>query len=329
MTRDRTPRRYLITRHQDKAQAYISALRRSLWQRTTSVDQAEFMLCDQDIASRLARADRARERGIPLLYYPHAARPPLYWDGIVPAVKHTASFVSAPGHEKVMREFGYEFPVHVTGWTYCPQRPFEATLLRSMLQDRPLRVLFGPIHPNANGWLPLWARKANEAAHTRLLRAAKSGRIDLTVRHIHSLKDNGITPAPAEGFWDGRTHYGERVRYVRVTTGLRYQDIDRADVVVAHQTMAYLAIARGVPTVMIDEGQAPTSGNSQETFMTVASWDKYRDLLAYPLDILQGRTMDVLEEAASSDQRIAAWRDAFIGRPFDDREFVRLVEGYL
>lgn len=321
---DRAPRRYLVTRHQDKAHAYISALRRRLWQRTTNVDQAEFLLCDLDIASRIKRVERAHERGIPVMYYPHAARPAIYWDGIVEAKDHACSFVVARGHKEVMLAFGYPYPIHVTGWTYCPIRPFAPRLP----EDRPLRVLFGPIHPNANGWLSEPNLRANAAAHAKLLRLAQAGHIELTVRHIHDLKANGIQPPQAIGYWNGQQHY-DTVRYKRVVTGLAYSDIDRADVVVAHQTLAYLAIARGVPTVMFDEQQTPTSGNSADTFRLVSSWAKYRHLLAFPLDLLDGRPLDVLRQAAASDAKIAAWRSAFIGHEFDQVEFIRAVESYL
>ncbi len=305
-----TDKHYALIRHQDKAAAYISALRAAGFQRITAIERAAFLLSPAENP----RTVLARDHNVPTMYYPEAAIPPVFWDGTVPVIDHTCSFVHGTGHEKVMRAFGYEAPIHVTGWTYSPLVDFKPRTH----EGKPMNVLFGPWHPNSNGWLSPGSMKTNGEVFERLFACVKAGEIKLTVRHVHSLADNGLEFAEHPN-----------VAYDNVLTRLVYEDLDRADVVVAVQSLRYLAIARGVPAVTFDNDIPAWNGHSPETYKLVANWDKYKDLLRYPLDLLEGVTMDTLHAAAKSDAPIAGWRREFVGEQFRPREFVEIVERYL
>jgi len=257
-------------------------------------------------------AERANALGLPRFYYPHAARPPLYWDGVVePVHPHAASFVTAEGHRLVMEAYGYPYPVHVTGWGLCKQRPFRSPAPK----DRP-RVLFGPIHPGYNSWLAPELITANQRAYCMLLTLFWEGKIELSVRHVENLAKNGLFPV-------------EGVGYEQSARELRVQQLDAFDVVVSHQTLAYLAIARGIPTLMYAEHLTPSSGNSPASFVYVASWDAYRELLTYPLDLFSGPALDMLEAAMQPNEDVARWRELFIGGGFEATRFVDLIEANL
>jgi hypothetical protein len=137
------------------------------------------------------------------------------------------------------------------------------------------------------------------------------------VRYLHAIEENGL-------------QYQDGVTYYRGAPDQSTADIDAADLVIGHQTFAYLAVARGKPTLMMGENIPPRSGNSDSNYHYVKHWEAYKDLLMYPLDILKTRSVDkLIEKAVSSDAEIQRWREMFIGQPFDKKLFVEKLEAYL
>ena len=302
--------RFLVMDWQGKAKGYMQALEDDGWRETLSFNLADFILTDMDVLGRRALVEEAYKKGKPVFIYPHAARPLTQWDGMFEPWEHlTAQFVIADGHAEVMRRYGYPHPLEVTGWTYCEQREFKPTDCR--------RVLLGPNHPNANGWLSEVDRETNRMAFLLLLKMVENGLIELTVQHLDSIEANGLWTDP-------------RVKYLRSQPNQSTETIDRHDVIVSTQTLAYLAIARGKPTVMMNENIPPHCGNAEETFCYAAKWEHYQDLMMFPLDILQTKDpFALLQKACQTDQQIAEWRKNFIGQPFDAGRFVETLEGYL
>jgi hypothetical protein len=313
----RTIRRgvFMCKGHQGKERAYVQALRDAGWASTESIHGAlRFALFDLDTGrggvGYHRNLPRLHQRKIPIFLYPHAARPMIQWDGMYEPFPHTrCSFVIAPGHAQVMRSYGYPLPVAVTGWTYCPIVPFQPV---QQVQN----ILFGPIHPNANLWLSDVDKSLNQRTFYRLLEYCKATGVSLTVRHVRDLGANGLVKV------DG-------VTYIDAQPNGATTEIDQADLVVGHQTFAYLAVARGKPVLMMGEDIPPRSGNAEDNFRWVASWEKYADLLMFPLDILAGDTAEMIERATRSDEEIREWRDRFIGQPFDGPAFVEKLEKYL
>lgn len=299
--------------HQGKARAYVQALLRAGYRYTRDVSRARFILSDLDMAGRRLGLEAVVKQGGRVFMYPHAARPMVQWDGMYEVWSGTtASFVIGPGHIEVMRAYGYPLPLHAVGWPYGELAPFKP-------KANPKKVLFGPIHPNGNGWLSDLDKSINAAVYQRLVRLHFDGAIKLTVRYLKGLQLCGLWP---EG----------GVQYVRGKADLTVADIEQADVVVGHQTFAYLAIARGVPTVMMAEFEPPRSGNSEDSFVRARSWDAYKELLMFPLDILAVEkrcVYELLQRAAADDEPIREWRRLFIGAPFDEPLFVSTLESYL
>lgn len=307
---------FALQPHQGKEQAYVEALQAAGWHKNTYYRApVKFALYDLDSGrGGVGWAESLRvyaERGVPFFLYPHAARPMVQYDGIIkvnPGVR--CLFTHAAGGKQVLELFGFEKPVEVVGWSFCKIKPFQPSA-------QVKSVVFGPIHPNHNGYLDKVDKEINAKAFDKIFAWCQKSGAKLIVRHLHAVEENGI---PRK----------DDVVYYRGSADQSTADIDQADLVVGHQTFAYLAVARGKPTLMMGENLPPRSGNSEDSFRYVQNWDKYKDLLMYPLDILQTRSVDkLIEKAVSSDEAIRTWRDLFIGKKFDSKLFVEKLESYL
>ncbi len=303
--------RFWVHNHQNKAEAFIGALLDAGYLVTEERARARFQLMDLDVLGRTHWIDEATRQGIPTFLYPHAARPPVQWDGMYarhPDVK--AHFVFAEGHTEIMRSYGYTGDIIPVGWTYCNILPFKPNL-------KPVNVLFAPVHANQNGYLCEVHRKMNEDAFTILAKLHRDGKIHLRIRYLHRYNGSGCWVEPGTEIITGRADQS-------------VLDIDQADVVVAHQTFAYLSVARGKPTIMFNEDLPPCSGNSSDNLVYAASFEKYKHLLQFPYDLLKAESpLDLIYRAAVTDEDIADWRTRIIGKPFDPEHFVSSLEAYL
>jgi hypothetical protein len=184
------------------------------------------------------------------------------------------------------------------------------------VRDRPINVLWGPIHPNNNGFLHQVDKAVNAAVFQRLL---ETPGIRLTVRHIKSLTLNGIWHDP-------------RVNYLVANPNGCTAEIDQADVVIGHQTFAYLAAARGKPLIMFGDDLTAHSGNATENFRWAATYPAYRDLMRYPVEVEAARSGNDLRkmlEYAMAEDAGYHWRGRFIGSPMDGEYVSRLMNDLL
>lgn len=308
--------KFYLTDHQGKGYPYAQALEESGWERVANAaEEIQLALYDMDTGdgSGYRRGlDMLYKRGVPVMIYPHAARPSLFWDGMYELWPHTRAFIAiAEGHREIMQMYGYPLPIEVCGWTMCELRDFQPVAL----QD-PVKVLFAPIHPNRNGWGHPAYRAYNTIVFQKLL---ETPGIQLTVRHIMSLALNGIWQAPG-------------VKYILGTTKPATEQIDEADVVIAHQTFAYLAVARGKPLIMLGDDMRANAGNAWDNMRWTAHYDDYRELLRYPLEAeaaRSGRGLRSMIERACSEDLGADWRKRLIGKAFARKHFIKTVEKYL
>lgn len=306
-------RKYFILRpHQGKEKAYVDALKkRGYYSTIQSRIGVKFALYDMDGGRRREVLEAYQRRKLPLFLYPHAARPMIIWDGIWepwPFVR--CNFVIGPGHKEVMERYGYDNPIEVCGWTYCDLVPFEP-----VKKDGPLKILFGPIHPSVSGWVAKEDKEANRQTFSVLREYCHGTGAQLTVRYIKKLKMNGLDEVRG-------------VNYVQGVTNQSIAEIDQADIVVGHQTFAYLALARGKPVIMMREDLPPHTVSHGQT-VYAASWEKYADMMAYPLDILAGDPGGVIERASQGCAEVEAWKDRFINVPWDAEKFISKLESYL
>lgn len=303
---------YRMTHHQNKENAFKRALLSRGWHESQYrfSQYVSFGLFDGDWPSRKSMFDELN--GKPWFLYPHAARPMVQYDGCVePRRDCRAMFVSAPAGVYLMQKIGYPCEVVEVGWSLCPIKRFFPRATAD-------KITYAPIHPNANTFLSEVDKRLNAEAYRRLVRYAERHESTVTVRYVRDIRDNGLAEAMAEAhpnfIWKQATPDGST------------DDITRADLVVAHQTFAYMSVALGVPTLMIGEDVPPRSGNSEAGFTYVQHWDDYKDYMIYPLDILDEDVDETVQMAIESDEPIRDWKAAFIGQPFDGDKFVDAIE---
>ncbi len=303
-----------VVDHQNKAGAYIEALKTAGYILTErdNVQGTRFVLTDGDWRQSLM--DNAAARNIPVFLYPHAARPMVIYDGCVEPQPVRCMFTQAPGGKALMEKIGYPYPVEVSGWAYSEIRPFRPS-------EKVERVLFAPIHPNGNGWLSDVDKQINERAFSALQIWCYQNRAQLSIRYIGTPEQCGLGKAAAFEAPYIEWHPGKKNNSTA--------DMETADLVVAHQTFAWIAVALGIPTVMMAEDIPPRSGNSEAGFCFVKHWDDYKADLMYPLDLLTGDPEGTMAKAAAGCEEVEAWKARLIGQPFDGKAFVEKLESYL
>lgn len=307
-------RLYYLIKHQHKADALIAALHENDWDRSFSKARSHFILSHIDHKTYHKYFDEFFRYKKKIFIYSHAARPNLFYDfygyEIYPNI--TATFVSAQGHAEIMRRLGVKHSIEIIGWTLCPMRDFQK---RTSFKN----VLFAPIHPNYDGSLSDVDLSINRRAFSILLEMHRAKQINLSVRFVRSLTQNGISEEPS-------------VNYIQGNLDGSYQDMDKADLVVSHsQTYAYMAVARGIPTIGAGENTLPKTGSPTKGSLYFAkSFDAYKEIMAFPYDLLTcSNPLHLFERAIESDVDIRQWKENMIGSAFDSKAFVKKVESYL
>jgi len=302
--------------HQNKAAKFLDALNHGgqyvLLDCARRYRGVKFCLTDTDILGRRGKLEHIHGSGVGRFFvYPHTARPDLVNDVYPEWAFTTAHFVVTEAHAEVMRHYGYSRPLAPVGWSLCPQRDFRP-------RAAAYKILFAPIHPRCSEI----DQKVNRETFRRLEGLAKAGDIHLTVRFVKSLPDSGL----------------ERVEHpnIEYTVGAMsqgYADIDDADVVVAHQTFKYLAVARGVPTIAMATGMPTHIQMRRHPVQWVRNWNKYIDLMKYPFDILdcpdKNSILNMLCTVIQENDAVADWRRRMIGPQFRKDRFIEKLEAFL
>ncbi len=302
----------------------MRALKKDGRYRTQSVERAEFVLLDflyQGLFSGVS-SDRLRpeaEAGFakekPVFLYPHSFSPVLPYDleSGRPPRDVDAFFVPSEGFAEVLRLINYPTQaIEVVGWSYSDIKPFRPA------GEKP-NVVFAPLHPT-NRSLPECEVEINKAAYKLLLQMLQAGEIaSLTVRHYKTLEMNGLWEAP-------------NVHYVNCLLNGSMSDAERSDVVVSAGTYAYMAVALGIPTVMMGQDICPhNSPQSDGELIYVLNWEAYRDFLRFPWSFETSTSLNdavnVLRQASAEEP--ASWKRTFIGTPFDSQLFMERLEAQL
>lgn len=303
--------KYWIFNHQGKADRLVEALRDTQYEQSdipNNYRSVKFVFTDMAAWGRVRRLQQMKSQGVEAFFiYPHSARPNLIsdatpeWDGV------TAQFVTAPGHTEILKSYRYPKPLHVVGWMLCPLQEFKP-------REQARNILFAPIHPRCD----ITDQRVNRKTFSILEKLARQDKIKLTVRYIAYLEGSGLKEVKHPN-----------ISYVRGQMDNSYDQLDRADVVVGSNTIAYISVARGVPTVMMAEKSLPEHWLKHPTLFA-PNWNKYVDKLAYPLDILEtSDPMKLMENAARSDHDILSWKKRMIGEPFCKQTFIETLDRYL
>lgn len=301
---------YRMSHHQNKENAFKQALTSRGWYESRYIrsNNVAFGLFDADWRA----GDIDDLKGKPYFLYPHAARPMVQYDGsVTPRRDCRTMFVSAPAGVYLMEKIGYPCEVVEIGWSLTEIRKFQP-------KPEAKQICYAPIHPNSNGYLNEVDKNLNRAAYARLVDYAEENDAEIKVRYCGLIADNGLEKECAE--------QNKRVTWKNGAKDSSTDDITKADLVVAHQTFAYMAVALGVPTVMMGENIAPRSGNADNNFVYVSHFEEYQDYLAFPLDILNRDPEKVIRTAIEGSEAVEDWKQRFIGKPFRPDYFVNCIE---
>jgi GT2 family glycosyltransferase len=283
--------RIFVADHQSKSRLLAAALVGRGHRVVADPREADVCLIDHDVPShgKVQLATACVASGGRAYLYPHGGNASLMsgWDGLhVPWEHLSGALVTAPGHVEVARLVGYPHPVHPVGWTFCETRPRRLT-------GRLDKIVFAPTHPP-------WGEAADHAILERLVATGAQ----LTVKLIGTVEENGLTRLPGVTYVEGGFAGFDQMLEI----------IDGADAVVAvHGTFASMAVARGITTVTWASGHMGDKARPGEPRHA----ELYRDFVRYPFDLADGELEDVLAAAAADEERVAAWRDDFIGGDLD------------
>lgn len=284
-----------VKNHQNKASGLIPALR-SLGHTLNPNEDPDLLLLDHDAPPYYQRILKAYPRQ-PVILYPHGATSFVAWDGIWQADPRVNCYLAqGAGEAAAMSAYGYPRPIVVTGWHYCEQAPFSSVGI-------PERILFAPAHALGNGYMNYTRRTANHLAFRKLAELREFAQI--TVRHLDPILDIGVS-------------YFEGITYEQGAPDNSTESIDQADLVIApYGTVAFLAVARGKPTVMYGQDIRPFDGSAETDVRQAKQWEAYREITRYPISI--ERMADDLHEAIARamTEPPTEWRERFIGVPLD------------
>lgn len=308
---------FFFAEHQHKGRVYVAALEAAGHVRMTHRQRADFIFFDHDIGVRgvgfRRGLDFAHQNEKPVFIIPHSARPNVMADTHKPWPHTKALFSISEGHKEIMEILKYPCPMEISGWIYSDIRPFQASEPQGKI-----KVLFAPIHPNNNGFLDKEDQRLNAQIFTLLVNMEE---IELTIRHIHPLDQNGI-------WWDKRAIYVEGKPDGTTT------EIEAADVVIGAYTLAYITVALGKPLVMMGEQIRPHVGNTPGMVFYSPNWEAYREVMRYPFEIEDvlysyDQALEMLNTAMAGSGAVEKWKEKFIGKPFVAADFTNKVNQYL
>lgn len=284
---------YYIKNHQHKGRAFRNALRSSGWQATKN--NPDLALYDRDWYLHNDGLPRKslvehHEQGAKIVVYPHSALPPWWYDGLIHVDKRvSAIIVIGENGAEATRIFCPDKTVLSVGWPWSRTMKFQPC--------KEIRnVLFAPIHPSG-GRLRPEAYQANRDVLRALLKLPRG--ISINIRHIGRLE--------AQGLWRD-----SRIDYSAGKPDGRHHHIDRADLVIAEGTFMYLSVARGKPTIGINQ-HLPLRANKQCKKYEPHNWSDYSHLFEYPINFGDAPLPELMKYAGENEQ--VEWRKLNVGDP--------------
>jgi hypothetical protein len=293
--------KFYVYPYQHKGEPYRAALEES--GHIEDNINPDIILIDRDQLAneKLPREEVIKYPNAVVTVYPHSPLPPWWYDGLVQLRDYVKCvFVIGEGQKRAMKIIAPHARVETTGWAWSELRPFQDV-------GSVKNIFFAPIHP-AGGRLRPEAIDANAAITKDLVRLAEHG-YDVTIRYMGSRFRQGIRRC-------------DKIKFVQGVADGSTKEIDEADLVIAEGTMMYLSIARGKPTIGINQ-HLPTRGNKHSD-QPPHNWSKYGDGIAYPINYGSAPIEDLMRRAASFECK--EWRRDFIGDKLIPQEFAAKVE---
>jgi len=298
--------KYFISQHQHKGEKIMNALREEGW--VYRKIEPDIALFDHNV--NLSNPSEGRlivkeyiNQGSTIITYPHGATGSWWEDSNSHSAYNTifADLVIGEGHKHVAEIIQPELDHYTIGWSYCPLKEFKKTQVK--------KILFAPIHASARtNALREEAIDINTRVYNALIPLSRD--YNITVRHLNPLNTIGL-------------RYNSRINFKAGIPDGSYNDIDNADLVIAEGTYMYLSVARGKPTIGMNQ-HIPIRPNHKLIEYKVNNWDKYGEYMAYPIDFDDGDLSDLIQKASKEEQ--IEWKKLFIGDEMNNRYLSDLLK---
>jgi len=300
--------RYFIAHHQHKGTAIDEALKKEGWyfrRRRVSIALFDHAINRHRPKKGRGLVNKYYDEWATIITYPHGATGAWWTDSdyYPPNKKIFANLVIGEGHknvEEIMRPYLNHY---VIGWTFCPIKEFNKP-------EEVKNILFGPIHGSMHkDFLSEKKRAVNSAVYEALLKLPDKYKISMRV----------LNPLENIGLWKD-----SRVKLIFGKPDGSYKDIDEADLVIGEGTFMYLSVARGKPTVGINQ-HFPCSGSGVIEEFKLNNWDKYKDYMAYPINFKEDCSLEECMELAASGEQVE-WKNLFIGKEMNSKHLSKLLK---
>jgi len=292
---------FSIQHHQHKGRPFSRAMRSNGWMRVQRNANVAFLNYTTNSDRWTQILDQIASERSTLFIYPHCPTVPWWYDGIYKVDPRTkVLFVIGEEQRDAARIFVPEsIRIETTGFPYCDLLPFQGC-------KNPKNILFAPIH-GSNDKLPFRPEgiEANAKAFEALLKIPD---IKLHVRYL----GNNLERL---GLW-----FEKGVHYIQGKPDGSYTDIDNADLIIAEGTYMFLSVARGKPTIGLNQHNPIRMNNDGRT---PKRWDEYGSKVSYPIDASDGNLLDILKFAGQNEAHL--WRERSIGKRMDSRRFCQIV----
>lgn len=299
---------FFIFENKDAGKAYLDALRSADYGQVGELQDADFIIYDVERPNRRETYSTFLESHCGFIY-PHTPYSSYFhWDGIYSPLPVECNFVVAPGAKRALEAIGYPYRVEVTGFSHCEIKPFSPTPGKRVLLvvPRPMnggRYVCRELHTGLWNVYQFLLSHASEFEH-------------ITIQHTPDHWEKLGLPIC------DKFEYLENNPRKDSNPSLYITDlIDKYDLIFGIGTAAYIALARGKPTVMWGNDLTP------RTLSHMAQQPgKYMSYFRYPLDFEKMSFNEILETTQREDPKIKHWKADNIGENFNAKKFLEIVK---
>jgi len=271
----------------------------------SNAGKANFLLYDLNRYRNRVIRDQFRSK--PQFIFPHTPFSWWMWDGLYRAHPVSCNFVGTEAAKTAMKAYGYKYRVEVCGFSRCSVKPWKETEGKVLL--------YAPNHPiTAKHMIRRQDQPVTARTFRHILKIAPSYE-KVIVRYGHSLETSEI--------WDPELPNVEfQLSDLKTVSSL--EAINSADLVVAGQSLGYLSVAQGKPTLFYNQSRVAP----YETSGHVKSYEKYK-WIDFPAQFEGMKSKDLHDFVQTPNSAVEEWKKLNIGEQFNPEKVLAVIESFL
>lgn len=299
-------------RNKDAANPYVDALLSAGYTEIKALRFAHFLLYDVERPGKRYEDIRRFLNDYPGFIYPHTPYSSYFaWDGIYQPLPVQCNFVVGLGAERALRAIDYPYRVEIVGFGRCKVLPFQPNSGKRVLLFVPrpqqngmytARELYDGL-ARVNDWLIENRREFERVTVAHTVDHWKQLGLKLCGDFEYVSNNPRKDPSPSQWCIDL---------------------IDNHDLVFGIATVAYLALARGKPTIMWGNDLHPRTLGG-----IAAHPELYMDYFRYPLDFDKMGMDEILATTQVESDAVKHWKVDNIWKNFNRKKFLNVVAEYL